>query len=183
MTILMRHVSMVVLLSTALASGQAVAKPPSKLSGKLQSFRAQVRKVMESRYTPHLAIITAGLGAGGFEIARMLDTTQGFVAFPFTMASLWVLSQSLEANLNRRHYDEEGSPLRALARKVLESRYTPPLALISAGLGATGLLIASPLDPALIAYPFLAANFVVLGHSIDANVKRLDAADAGEVVQ
>lgn len=105
---LMQRMSMVVLLSITLVGGQAEAKVvSSKLSGKLQSFRGQVRKVLESPKTVNYALLAAGLGAAGLGISGKLGLSEHTLVqmlFPFTGASFLVLGKAVNANLIKRHY-------------------------------------------------------------------------------
>ena len=108
MLVTLKHMLMIVLLSSVLVSGQAESKVvPSKLSGKLQSFRGQVRKVLESEKTVNYAFLAAALGAAGLGMSGTLGLSEHTLVqmlFPFTGVSFLVLGKAIDANLVKRHY-------------------------------------------------------------------------------
>ena len=112
MASVMRRISVVVLLSTALVSGQATASvprtaQPQGLSDTMQKLRGQWRKVFESKKTVNYALLAAGLGAAGLGISGasgLLEHTLVQVLFPLTGGSFLVLAKAIDANLTKRHY-------------------------------------------------------------------------------
>ena len=100
MGVVVKRISMAILLSTVLASGQAEAN-------KLQGLRNQVRKVLGNPKTMDYAFLATGLGAAGLGISGMLGLSEHILVqmlFPFTGVSFLVLGNSINANLSNRHY-------------------------------------------------------------------------------
>ena len=115
MTRLVRHVSMVVLLSTALASGQAVAKPPSKM----ESLNSLLGKIFESKTALHASWAVTGVGSYGAMIFTSLGHLDAAAILgTLSFSGVASLMGSISANRDRQHREAY-----QLEKKIIEELY------------------------------------------------------------
>ena len=114
---LMRHVSMVVLLSTALASGQAVAKPPSKL----ESLSSLMAKIFGSETTLSASWAATGASSGVMfmmSLGLLAEHEPSILLGGLSFAGFMALVASISANRDRQHREAY-----QLEKRIIEELY------------------------------------------------------------